>query len=178
MEEIEVKIIEIDRRAVVDRLASLGAIKVFDGDIESRFFDLPDGSIRKTGDLLRLRRANDRAILTYKKYVESDVAKVRGEHEVTVSDFEEMRCILELIGLTSAEGMTKHRTSYLLEEGVHVDIDKYVGEYSHIPEFMEIEAKNVMMIHEYARRLGFSAKDCRPWTTSDLIDYYSNKKGM
>jgi hypothetical protein len=72
--------------------------------------------------------------------------------------------------------MKKHRTSYALGAGVHVDIDKYSGEFAQIPELMEIEGEDISTIREHAKLLGFGPDDCRSWDTFDLIDYYSGKK--
>jgi predicted adenylyl cyclase CyaB len=176
MKEIEIKIIQIDRKKVEDNLATLGAAKTFDGDVETWFFDFQDDSITRARNLLRLRRIGDKTDLTFKKFVESESAKVRDEYEVSISDFEPMRLILESVGLFSTKRMEKHRTSYVLKSGVEVDIDKYAGEYSHIPELLEIEGKDVETVHLLAKLLGFHPEECRSWTTFDLIDYYSGKK--
>jgi len=176
MKEIEIKIIEIDRKRVEDNLATLGAAKTFDGDVETWFFNFQDDTITRARNLLRLRRIGDETVLTLKTFVESQSAKVRNEYEVSISDFETMCLILESIGLVSTWRMEKHRTSYRLKSGVEVDIDKYAGEYSHIPELLEIEGKDVETIHLHAKLLGFQPEECRSWTTFDLIDYYSGKK--
>ena len=174
--ESEVKILEIDRKGVERRLASLGATKSFDGNIGSVFFDYPDNSIREGGNLLRLRHTDKKAFLTFKKFVEISSVKSMEEYEVEVCDFEKMRLILKSLGLLVTKELKKHRTSYALG-GVHFDIDKYSGEYSHIPEFMEIEAEDAATVYKYAEILGFDADDCKPWTTNDLMNYYSEEKG-
>jgi predicted adenylyl cyclase CyaB len=176
MKEIETKIIEIDRKRVEDKLATLGAAKTFDGDVETWFFDFQDDTITRARNLLRLRRIGNRADLAFKKCVESQSAKVRNEYEVSISDFETMRLILESIGLISTWRMEKHRTSYALSGGVHVDIDKYSRDFAHIPELMEIEAGDISTIHAHAKLLGFGPDDCKSWDTFDLIDHYSGKK--
>ena len=175
MKEIEIKIIEIDRKRVEDDLATIGAAKTFDGDVETWLFDFHDGAITRARNLLRLRRIGDRTDLAFKKFVESQSAKVRNEYEVSISDFETMRLILESIGLIPTWRMEKHRTSYVLSGGVHVDIDKYSGDFSHIPELMEIEGGDISTIREHAKLLGFGPDDCKSWDTFDLIDHYSGK---
>ena len=176
MKEIEIKIIEIDRKRVEDNLATLGAAKTFDGDVETWFFDFQDDTITRARNLLRLRRIGNRTDLAFKECVESQSAKVRNEYEVSISDFETMCLILESIGLISTWRMEKHRTSYVLSGGVHVDIDKYSGDFSHIPELMEIEGGDISTIREHAKLLGFGPDDCKSWDTFDLIDHYSGKK--
>jgi predicted adenylyl cyclase CyaB len=173
MKEIEIKIIEIDRKKVEDNLATLGAVKTFDGDVETWFFDFHDHTISRASNLLRLRRIGDRTDLTFKKFVGSQSAKVRDEYEVSVSDFRTMSSILESLGLLSTSRMRKHRASYRLRSGVKVEIDKYTEEYSHIPDLLEIEGKDVETLHLHAKLLGFKPEECRSWTTFELMDYYS-----
>ena len=175
MQEVEVKIIAIDRTMVEAKLRDLGASKSFQGDLETVFFDLPDGSISKADNLLRLRKKGDKSELTFKKFVSDKGAKVREEYEVTVSDFGTARIILESIGLKGFEHVRKHRISYKLKDGVTVDLDKYTGELAHIPDLVEIEAKDVATLNSHLKLLGFSEEDARPWTTFDLINYYAGK---
>ena len=174
--EVEVKIIEIDRDRVQARLNSLGATQIFDGDQVTVFFDYPGNPIAAAKNLLRLRKTADKTQLTFKKFIESKSLKIRDEYEVLVSDFESMRLILESLGLSPNKRMEKHRTSYTLNNEVEVDIDKYTGEYSHIPELLEVEAKDVETVQLHAKLLGFQPEECKSWTTFDLIDYYSGKK--
>jgi adenylate cyclase class 2 len=176
MKEAEVKIIDIDRQKVEARLSSLGSTKTFDGDQVNVFFDYPGNTIASAKNLLRLRKTADKTQLTFKKFIESGSLKIRDEYEVLVSDFESMRLILESLGLSPTKKMEKHRTSYTLNSGVEVDIDKYGGEYSHIPELLEIEAEDAETVRLHAKLLGFQPEECKSWTTFDLIDYYSRKK--
>ena len=175
MKEVEVKIIEIDRVKVESKLNSLGATRTFDGDEETVFFDYPDGSIMNAKNLLRLRKIGNKTVLTFKKFVEGGAAKVRDEYEVSVSDFAQAHRILESLGLSPIQRMEKHRTSYVLKNGVIVEIDKYTGKYFHIPEFMEVEGEDEATIHRQAKLLGFKPEECKSWTTFDLIDYYASK---
>jgi adenylate cyclase class 2 len=176
MKELEVKIIEIDREEVESKLRALGATKILDEDEETLFFDFPDNSISKAKNLLRLRRIGDKAVLTFKQFVESDSAKVRVETEVSVSEFESTRRILQSLGLIPTLHMEKHRTSYSLASGIEVDIDKYTGKYSHVPTLLEIEGPDVATIHAQAKLLGFEPGECKSWTTFELIDYYSSER--
>jgi predicted adenylyl cyclase CyaB len=176
MKEVEVKIIGIDRTAVEAKLRSVGASKIFEGDEETVFFDFPGNPITAAKNLLRLRRAAEKTTLTFKKYVENESAKVRDEYEVMVSDFEPMRVILTSLGLSPTLRMEKHRTSYVLKGGVRVDLDKYAGEFSHIPDLMEVEGEDSEAIHSQIKLLGFQPEDCKTWTTFDLVDYYSGRR--
>ena len=177
MKEVEVKIIEIDKENVEAKLTALGAVKILDDDVNTLFFDFPDNAISKAKNLLRLRKIGNETTLTFKKFIESDSAKVRGEYDVLVSDFESASSILRSLGLVPTLRMEKHRTSYMLKNSVEIDIDKYTGQYSHIPTLLEIEGEDILTIREQAKFLGFKPEQCRSWTTFDLIDYYSSKEG-
>jgi adenylate cyclase class 2 len=176
MKEIEAKILEIDRKKIEEKIIDLGATKIFDGNIQTLFFDFKDGTIVKAKDVLRLRKEQDKIELTYKKVHCTQAAKTAEEYSVEVTKLETMRKILENLGLSVFESMEKHRVSYRLNK-VRFDIDRYIGSYAYIPEFMEIEAENVGLIHKYAAILGFREEDCLPWSTTELIKHYSKNNG-
>lgn len=175
MQEVEVKIIDIDRGKVEATLKSLGASETFEGEVETLFFDFPGDPISKAKNLLRLRKRGDKNELTFKRFVADNTAKVREEYEVLVSDFDTTRVILESIGLKGFGHLKKHRISYALKDGVAVDLDKYEGDLAHIPDLMEIEAKDTAELRSHLNLLGFRPQDAKPWTTFDLINYYSGK---
>lgn len=176
MKEVEVKIIEIDRGRVEAKLESLGASKIFEGDVETVFFDFPGNPIAGANNLLRLRKKGDKTELTFKKFIADESAKVRDEYEVLVSDFETMYFILQSIGLAAIQRMKKHRISYALKGAVGVDLDRYMGEFSHIPDLMELEASDTATLHSHLKLLGLKPEDGKSWTTFDLVDHYSGKR--
>jgi predicted adenylyl cyclase CyaB len=174
MQEIEVKILEVDPKRVSEALAKLGAEKVFDGDIETLFIDTENGEIHKRRDVLRLRKEGDKTELTYKEVKIGEKSKVAEEHTVEVSDCETILKILQLAGLSVKQRMDKHRLSYKTGDA-RFDIDTYRGEFSFIPPFMEIEASEDA-IERYAKQLGLESKQCLPWSTDELIKHYQSKK--
>jgi predicted adenylyl cyclase CyaB len=176
MKETEVKILEVDRKKLEITLAKLGAKKVFDGEIETLFFDFKDGKIAKAKNVLRLRKERGKTELTYKKVHLTPTVKVAEEYSVEISSLETMKSILENLGLGVTECMQKHRVSYTLSS-TRFDFDCYLGGYSFIPEFLEIEAEDAQSIQKYAKLLGFKDKDCLPWSTNELIRHYCLKKG-
>ena len=136
--------------------------------------DFKDGTIVKQGNLLRLRKDTKKTELTFKKVTPFQTVKIAEEYSVEVSNIETIVQILQHLGLTITGSMEKHRISYKLDNA-QFDIDKYTGNYSFIPEFLEIEAENVDRIYEYAQLLGYKPKDCLPWSTEDLIQHYSKE---
>ncbi|MGC2064089.1 MAG: class IV adenylate cyclase, partial [Thermodesulfovibrionales bacterium] len=140
------------------------------------YYDTPDNAIRGRKTTLRLRKEGGRAILTVKRDISNERAKVREESEVEVSDFDTMRSMLESLGLRVWLEMRKHRVSFELS-GLHFEFDRYVDEYAYIPEFLEIEGPSLGVIHEYAALLGFAAGDCRPWDAVNLARHYAERRG-
>lgn len=174
MEEVEVKILEINPQQVAEALAKMGATKVFDGDIETLFIDTKNGEIHQRRDVLRLRREGGKAELTYKEVKYGADAKVAEEYTVEVSDCETALKILQLAGLSVTQRMDKHRVSYKTADA-RFDIDTYQGEFGFIPPFMEIEASEAA-IEKYAKQLGYEKKQCLPWSTDELVAHYWPKK--
>ena len=173
MEEIEVKILEIDRKEVEQKLISLGALKVFDDKMQIYFFDKPDRSLREQRVTLRVRTEGKKTMLTVKTFVDNSTSNKRNEWEVEVSDVEDTIKLLEALGFVIDHQMKKIRTSYRLN-GVHFELDRYLGDYSYIPEFLEIEGPDEETIFKYVTLLGFAKEDCKPWSLKELVENYGN----
>lgn len=167
MEEIEVKVIDIDKKATVAKLLEMGAKKVFDANMHNIRYDFEDGSLQKDEALLGLRKKGDKKIITYKKMIEQGKARIMAEIETEIDDFESMDGILKAIKLKPIEEFDKHRTSYKLN-GILFEID----EYKEFPAFMEIEAPDIDTIYDYARKLGIDEKKIKNWTTTELFEHY------
>lgn len=174
MKETEIKILGIDRKAVEERLVSLGAKKVFDDEIHALYYDFTNTALQNSGCALRLRLEGAKSVLSLKKFVESKEAKIREEHEIEVSDFNAMKYLLESLGLKAWLEIKKHRTSYKLG-GAQVELDKHHDAYAYIPQFLEIEGHDIETIYACAELLGFTVKDCRPWDILQVAAYYSGQ---
>ena len=172
--EIEIKILGIDRNAIEEKLISLGAKKIFDDEIYALYYDFSDHAIKRKGCTLRLRREGEKSVFTLKKDIESAEAKIREEHEIEVSDFTEMKYLMETLGLNAWLEVTKHRTSYEFR-GVHFELDAYQDAYSYIPLFLEIEGHDIETIYASAELLGFTKNDCKPWDILQVAAYYAGE---
>ncbi len=173
VQEIEAKILEVDPRNLEARLAALGARKVFEGDVESFFFDFQDHRLRRKGHTLRLRRMGDTVRLTLKGVIRKEgAAKLREEYEVKLDDLEAGKLLLQGLGLEEIGNSGKRRSSFCLERPgastVSFEIDTLPG----VPPFLEIEAENLEIIKEMARKLEFREIDLRPWTETQVKLYY------
>lgn len=177
MKETEVKILNIDKTRIKQILSSLGAERIFDGEVTTIFFDFNDARITNAKNLLRLRQAGPTLTLTYKKILTKESVKEAEEYEVEISSLPMMKKILESLELVETRNLQKHRTSYRLRN-VRFDIDTFEGDLKYIPTFIEIESETIDQIYKYAELLGFRPKDCLPWSTDEVINHYSqsNKK--
>jgi predicted adenylyl cyclase CyaB len=169
--EVEVKIIDIDRTAVESRLRELGAKRGADESLAAVFFDFPDRRLKGAGHLLRLRREGRRSVLTFKRRIGEEGAKVREETEIEVSDFEACTKVLSALGLEQVSRVEKQRTSYRLGDA-SIALDRHTGELCFIPEFLEIEADSVDGIRAIAAALGFGPDRLLPWGLPQVIEHY------
>ena len=174
MKETEVKILGIDRNAVEKKLLALGAKIVFDDQIHAFYYDFPDNSIKRNGHTLRLRLEGEKSFITMKKDLEGRLAKIKEETEIEVSAFNEMKYLLETLGLKIWLEVKKHRTSFELK-GTHFEIDTHHDAYNYIPQFLEIEGHDIETIYAYAALLGFTKNDCKPWDILQVAAYYSGQ---
>ncbi len=171
MEEIEVKILEIDPASLTDTLLSLGAKQEFDLLFEAIFLDLPDGALRLRGDLLRLRREGEQAVLTHKRMLSQEGAKVMQETESAVADFEAMKQVFLSLGYEVTKQTRKRRVQFALND-CHLVIDDYEGDLAAIPPFLEIEAPSRNSLAQLLDLLNISPSETLPWSTFDLARHY------
>ena len=170
MKEIEVKILEINVGKTEKKLKEIGAEKVFSGELVDSYFDFPDKRLEKEEKILRLRNKGDRVILTYKKMINREKAKVMDEHELEVHDFQLLKTIFKELSLFPVYEFKKHRTTYELNE-IHFEIDKYPG----IPAFLEIEAPDLATINEMVSKLGFSPDETNSYSIKEVLEHYDKK---
>jgi adenylate cyclase, class 2 len=170
MREVEVKFLEVNVDEIVNILQSLGAKKIFEGEVIPSFFDYPDHRLKNEKKLLRLRKKGELVELTFKHKHEKTTAKIADETEVMVTDFYKMKKILEHIGLVEVKRRPKMRTSYQLGD-YHYEFDTYEG----LPTFLEIEAKNMHDLHAAVEAIGLSMKEAKAWSGRQVLDHYKRK---
>jgi adenylate cyclase class 2 len=117
-------------------------------------YDTPDGSIRGRGELLRLRRAGDRNVLTWKGVSIPGRHKSRPEEEVQFSDFETLDLILGHLGYSPVFRYEKFRREFGRAPGTGVlTLDE-----TPIGCYVELEGPPDW-IDGVANQLGFSQAD-------------------
>jgi adenylate cyclase class 2 len=121
---------------------------------ENNIYDTPAGELRSRGELLRLRMAGDRTVLTHKGPPIGGPHKSRPETEVGVSDFKRCHSILGSVGFQLAFRYEKYRTEFA-EPGIHgtVTLDE-----TPIGTFLELEGEPEW-VDATASRLGFRSSD-------------------
>lgn len=134
-------------------------------------FDTPDRELHQVGHVLRLRQ-DTRARLTYKDAARVDAGALsRSELEITVSDFNETRNLLEALGYQVAFIYEKYRTTYRLgATELMVDEMPY-------GEFLEIEGE-AEGIRPSAEQLGLTWSTAIPDSYSALFERLRANRGL
>lgn len=174
MEEIEIKILEINKDEVIKKLIKLGAKKVFDGPMNSIYLDR-DKELRDTKKTLRIRQKGDKCIVTFKIKKEDRDVKIADEYETEVKDFEEAKLIFKNLGFDEYKTDFRNRVSYKLKNSL-VEIDTFLKAHNYVPTFLEIESPNKEEIKEVAKLLDFSENQLKPWSGKEVLEYYKKKK--
>ncbi len=173
MVEIEVKL-RIGKTADVEsRLRLLGAYLESGRSLEDDIlYDFPDRRLTRAGQLLRLRRRPDGALVTFKEPMEADGgAKVRREIETRLDSSEVMVGIFTALGMTPVWRYQKYRTTYRLG-GLHALVDELP-----IGNFLELEGPKAE-IDRWAGALGFRAEDYLADTYRDLYEAWVAERGV
>jgi len=153
--ESEVKLRVDDPGAARRALAGLGARITRERHFEDNaLYDDARRSLLEGGLVLRLRRAEGRAVLTFKgpKEERADGVKSRREIEVEVVDADAFESILDGLGLRRVFRYQKYREAWAWRD-VEIVVDE-----TPIGTFLEIEGP-VATIHAAAKALGRSPAD-------------------
>lgn len=170
MNEIEVKILEINVADIRSKLKQLGAKKIFDGQLQPVTFDFPDNRIRQAKQLLRVRTVGNSAELCFKGKKQNNQLKIQEEIEVNLDNFEDTIKILERIGLLATRHKPKHRESYLLGN-IRFELDTDPP----IPPYLEIEAPSEAEVITYVKLLGFTMEQTTNMTGAEVHQFYDPK---
>ena len=164
--EIEAKVLEIDKEKLSEKLVDIGANKVFDSPIRSELYDFPDGRIEENG-VLRLRTREDKSFVTRKEKIAFDDAKEMHEIEFDIDDPKEFREFMNSIGAEKIHEGKKRRIKWVKDDIEYV-IDKIPG----IPLLLEVEAPDRDKMEDAFQELGFSMEETVNWGTKELMEHY------
>lgn len=174
MLEIEIKILEIDTKALIKKLEELGAEKTFEGAVHDIYYDFPKGKklkMEKNKRMFRIRKKGEEHIYTIKRkrkgLWKEELAAIKDEHETPITDIDSFQRVLEKYGMTQTREKIKHRVSYKLA-GAEFDIDEYKG----IPAFLEVEEDSRENINFWIRKLGLWDHDILIWGSRKIFKHY------
>jgi adenylate cyclase class 2 len=161
--EIEIKLPVQDLAAVREKLRAHGARQLTEPHSESNdLYDQVDGSVAKSGRVLRLRRTEHGATLTYKGPARfEDGAKTREERETAVSDPNEMESILAALGFHRRFRYEKRREEWSLDDCV-IALDE-----TPIGTFAEVEG-DPAAIRRVLQQLGLDPAESLPYSYTEL----------
>lgn len=151
--EVEIKFAIADLAAVERRLRRSGFRRVTPRTHEyNTLYDFPGQTLRKRGEMLRLRKYGKSWILTHKARGSAGRHKTRVEIETEVRDGKVLGQLLRTLGLTPSFVYEKYRAAWSDGNG-HVLLDEtpigLIGEIEGIPRWIDSTARN----------LGISEKD-------------------
>lgn len=162
--EIEIRFLEIDKEALIQKLRALGATDKGEELLSEIIFYDKENSWQNQNKLVRIRSGKTGTFMTYKHH---QTATVDGTHEVEipVQNIQTARAFLEGIGLVAFRNQEKKRHTFLLKEVV-VDIDTW----PHIPPFVELEGQSEHALKDCAQKLGLSWETGNTASARDVIE--------
>ena len=172
MQEIEVKILEINTDETIKKLVTLGAKKIFEGPIYAVSYDFEDNKLTKDQSFVRLRKKGNKNFLTFKKKISQEKAKIMDETETEVGDFKETNKILLNLGLKPANDYKKNRITYQIAN-ILFEFDSY--EDLAVPTYLEIEAPDIETIDKYIELLKLNKENVKTWNGKQVLDHYGLK---
>ncbi|GAB4503004.1 MAG: class IV adenylate cyclase [Anaerolineales bacterium] len=171
--EIEAKFYVHHLPAIAARLQALGALCVVPRQLETNLrFDDPQRRLQAEHKVLRLRRY-DEARLTFKRGKKSENGvSTREEIEVSVSNFEQTRVLLEGLGFQVFFTYEKYRAMYEMETA-SITLDELP-----FGNFVEIEAESGAAIRCLAERLGLNPAAASAESYQGLFERLKNTHGL
>ena len=153
---------------LLEKKARLIQARVFESNLR---FDLPDGSLRAKGQVLRLRQDAE-AHMTYKGPSAAKGGIIsRTELEFSVGDFATAQHLLEALGYVQVAVYEKYRATYELDN-CHIMLDE-------LPygNFVEIEGSDAKDIRKVATKLGLNMDAAVADSYLGIFDKFCQRRG-
>ncbi len=160
--EYEVRILNINKEEIKEKLDSLGATFKWERIQQRYTYDFNPILPKKW---IRLRTNGNETTLTIKDVTSFNIDGTK-ELEIEVNDFNKTNLILEELGYHHKAFQENLRCRYYLNE-VEVDIDSWPM----IPDYMEIEGKNEEEVKNIVEILGYTMENI---TTKDVESIYND----
>jgi len=158
--EYEVRVLDIDKLAVIEKIKSLGG-KLEDSYDQKRL--VYDFNPAQPSKWIRLRTDGIKTTLAIKE-VKSDRVDGTKELEVTVSNFDDTAAILEQLGYTP-KGYQENRRTHFTLNGIELDID----EWPIMPAYLEIEGRNPEEIDKVIKLLDLDPSKITSKNVQDIF---------
>ena len=176
MLEKEIKVLEIDKEAVIKKLLELWATQTFEGYIHDIYYDFEwtkGPKMEKNKRLFRVRQKWEVHLYTIKRKRNKKSegwekwVKMADEWEQPITDIESFRQVLEKYGMKKVREKKKYRVSFALP-GIEFDVD----EYDDIPALLEIEAQTKKELDDYVEKLWLQNNPKKVFGSRGLYEYY------
>ena len=151
--EIEVRFLNIDKSALVDKLIAIGAQDKNEILLSETIFYDPDLSWLEERRFVRIRKSGETIKFTYKENKDQTIDSAF-EIEFEISDKKEAEKFLEKVGVVAYREQEKKRHSFCVEN-FNIDIDTWPN----IPPYVEIEGPSEEALREFSKALGFDWND-------------------
>jgi len=153
-QEYETQVLDIDQKAIISKLRSLGAREEPEVLQRRWVYDIDPCTASSTGEWVRLRQVGNRKpTITYKNKSGKELCDTK-EIEVEVDDFEKTAAILSKLKPEGRYYQENKRHKFVLRQ-----IEFTLDSWPMIPTYLEIEGKNEDKVHEGLRILGLTDMD-------------------
>lgn len=165
MEEIEIKFVVKDTKAITEKLRKLGFRIALGRHREKNFlFDDDEGNLQKSGKLLRVRRTPSSQTLTFKGPISpTSKLKHREEIECRIENADVLIRVFEEVGFRVRTEYSKYRTVFE-KEGFNISLDE-----TEAGNYLEVEGPSDEEITRLGEKLGYSEQDFVRRTYAELI---------
>lgn len=176
MNEIEVKVLNIDSESIKRKLNKLNA-KLVKREFQINYiFDFENNLFFEKGGYVRIRKAHDflkdaeKVTLTSKELVSKDKFKISKEIEFNSDSFDSSKDFLLSLGLKLKRTDEKYRESYELENGL-IEIDTWAG----VPTYLEVEAETEENVINILSKLDYKLEESTSMTLAEIMKHYNIK---
>lgn len=179
MNEIEVKILRIDKQTMIRRMEEMGLQKVKDEHQVNTIYDFPDLPLLAKKGYARVREIQDRltgqdmAYMTVKIMLSQEKYKIMEEHETLVEDTAAAHGIYQSLGMIQRKILIKDRISYQYKNTL-IEIDDVEAEEYPFP-LMEVETQDETELKEIVALLGYTMADTTSLTMTEILAAQSGR---
>lgn len=176
MKEIEVKVLDIDKAAVIGKLEKMGCQLVKDEAQVNTIYDFPDLRLLKKKGYARIREVRDHlnnqniTFMTVKTMVSQEKYKIMDESETIIDDPLAGHGIFKSFGMFVRKVLIKDRISYQYKNSL-IEIDDVKGTEYPFP-LLEVETIYDEELQEILDLLGYTLTDTTSLTMTEIMANY------